>query len=250
MEINLENYKMVFDYHTHTTFSHGKGSIEDNVKAAIAAGLTGLAISDHGPGHLTYGVKRKDFPVMRAEIDRLRGLYPQIELYLSVEANVVNRAPYLDVRPEELPYFDFLIGGYHYGIPHGYCVGNWLDAHGAAPEAAGRKLLVKNTDMTLKALYENDLKILTHPGDKGRFDIGAIAKACEETDTLMEISTWHAHLTVEEIKIAAKTDARFIVSSDAHTPGRVGSFAGGVERALEAGLDIERIVNIRQVERE
>ena len=72
MEINLENYKMVFDYHTHTTFSHGKGSIEDNVKAAIAAGLTGLAISDHGPGHLTYGVKRKDFPVMRAEIDRLR----------------------------------------------------------------------------------------------------------------------------------------------------------------------------------
>lgn len=128
--------------------------------------------------------------------------------------------------------------------------GERLDAHGAAPEAAGRKLLVKNTDMTLKALYENDLKILTHPGDKGRFDIGAIARACEETDTLMEISTWHAHLTVEEIKIAAKTDARFIVSSDAHTPGRVGSFAGGVERALEAGLDIERIVNIRQVERE
>ena len=101
--------------------------------------------------------------------------------------------------------------------------------------------------MTLKALYENDIKILTHPGDKGRFDIDDIAKACADTDTLMEISTWHDHLTVEEIKIAAKYDVKFVISSDAHTPDRVGSFHGGIERALEAGLDIERIVNIREV---
>lgn len=247
MSSSADRYRMVFDYHTHTIFSHGKGSIEDNVKAAITAGLSGLAITDHGPGHLTYGVKRRDFPVMRREIDRLRRVYPQIELYLGVEANVVSKAPYLDVNAEELPYFDFIIGGYHYGIPNGYCVGNWLDAHGFAPGRTGRSLLVKNTDMTLAALYENDLKILTHPGDKGRFDIAAIAKACEETDTLMEISTWHAHLTVEEIKIAAKTDAKFVVSSDAHTPDRVGSFAGGVERALAAGLDVERIVNIEEI---
>ena len=57
MEIKGRQYKMIFDYHTHTTFSHGKGSIEDNVKAAVAAGLSGIAITDHGPGHLTYGVK-------------------------------------------------------------------------------------------------------------------------------------------------------------------------------------------------
>lgn len=242
-----QKYRMVFDYHTHTTFSHGKGSIQDNVKAAVAAGLSALAVTDHGPGHLTYGVKRKDFPVMRAEIDRLKALYPQIKLYLGVESNVISRAPYLDVTKEELQYFDFIIGGYHYGIPGGYCIGNWLDAHKLAPAAIGRRLLSKNTDMTLKALYENDLKILTHPGDKGRFDIAAIAKACEETDTLMEISTWHAHLTVEEIKIAAKTDVKFVVSSDAHTPDRVGSFAGGVQRALQAGLDLERVVNIEAV---
>ena len=38
------------DYHTHTTYSHGKGRVEDNVKAAIAAGLREIAITDHGPG--------------------------------------------------------------------------------------------------------------------------------------------------------------------------------------------------------
>lgn len=247
MEINYDKYRMTFDYHTHTTFSHGKGSIEDNVKAAVAAGLKGLAITDHGPGHLTYGVKRSDFPVMREEIERLKPLYPQLEIYLGVEANVISTGNYLDVTREEFPLFDFVLGGYHYGIPHGYCVGNWLDAHHAAPEFYGKRLLIKNTDMTIRSLYENNLLILTHPGDKGRFDIGAIAKACEETDTLMEISTWHAHLTTEEIKIAAKTDARFIISSDAHTPDRVGSFKGGIKRALEAGLDMERIVNIEEI---
>lgn len=106
--------------------------------------------------------------------------------------------------------------------------------------------MAKNTDMTVKALYENDLKILTHPGDKGPFDIREIAKACAATDTLMEISTWHAHLTVDEIKICAKEDVKFVISSDAHTPERVGSFLGGIQRAAEAGLDLSRIVNIEE----
>lgn len=247
MENNYDKYRMIFDYHTHTTFSHGKGSIEDNVKAAAAAGLASIAITDHGPGHLTYGVKRKNFPVMREEINRLKPMYPDVEIYLGVEANVVSMGNHLDVSDDELKYFDFILGGYHYGIPGGYCVGNWLDAHGMMPESVGRKLLVKNTDMTVRALYENDLKILTHPGDKGRFDIAEIAKACAATDTLMEISTWHAHLTVEEIRTAAKEDVKFVISSDAHTPDRVASFHGGIDRALEAGLDIGRIVNIEEI---
>ncbi|MGF6376926.1 putative hydrolase [Clostridiales Family XIII bacterium PM5-7] len=247
MEIDYNNYKMLFDYHTHTTFSHGKGSIEDNVKAAIAAGLSAIAISDHGPGHLTYGIKREHVPVMRKEIDRLKPLYPEIEIYLSVEANVRAVEPYLDVTKAEFDQYDFVLAGYHYGITHGYCVGNWLDAHGFLPKGYGEKLRIKNTDMTLKALYEHDIKILTHPGDKGRFSIDEIAKACAETDTLMEISTWHSHLTVEEIKIAAKYDTKFIISSDAHTPDRVGSFHGGIDRAIAAGLDIGRIVNVEEI---
>lgn len=241
------NYRMIFDYHTHTTFSHGKGSIEDNVKAAIAAGLSAIAITDHGPGHLTYGVKRSNFPVMREEVDRLKLVYPELSIYLGVEANVVAVGNYLDVTEDELKYFDFILAGYHYGITHGYCIANWLDAHGISTAGARRKLMVKNTDMTVKALYENEIKILTHPGDKGPFDLAEIAKACAATETLMEISTWHDHLTTEEIKLCAKEDVKFVISSDAHTPDRVGSFAGGLERAAAAGLDLSRIVNIEEI---
>ena len=127
LENKVSQYRLTFDYHTHTTFSHGKGSIEDNVKVAISKGLKALAISDHGPGHLTYGVKRSNLPVMRAEIDRLKEVYPEIDLYLSVEANVLNCGNHVDVNAEDLKYLDFLHAGYHYGVLHGYCISNWLD---------------------------------------------------------------------------------------------------------------------------
>ena len=62
---------MYGDYHTHTTYTHGKGSIEDNVKCAIAKGLKEIAISEHSFSHMAYGVKRKTIPIMRAEIEEL-----------------------------------------------------------------------------------------------------------------------------------------------------------------------------------
>lgn len=89
--------------------------------------------------------------------------------------------------------------------------------------------------MTVKALYENKIKILTHPGDKGPFDMDELARACENTGTLMEISTWHKHLTLDEIKRVSKFDVKFVVSSDAHTPDRVGDVADGIKRALGGG---------------
>lgn len=247
VEINGKNYIMTFDYHTHTTFSHGKGSIEDNVKVAAEKGLKGIAISDHGPGHIFYGVKRGDFTIMRAEVDRLNKLYPDIDIYLSVEANVLKTAPYLDLNDREKKMFDFVIAGYHYGVLNGNCMRNGIAKVDVLPRGTSKKLMIANTDMTVKCLYENDIRIFTHPGDKAKFDIAELAKACAANDTWMEISTWHAHLTEEEIKICEKEDVKFVVSSDAHTSERVGSFEHGVRRALSAGLDIERIVNIEEV---
>ena len=60
------------------------------------------------------------------------------------------------------------------------------------------------------------------------------------------INAKHDHLTVDEIKIAAKFDIKFIIGSDAHVPEKVGEFRQPLMRALEAGLDPERIVNIEK----
>lgn len=256
----IDRYRMIYDIHTHTTFSHGKGSIEDNVKIALEKGLSMIGISDHGPGHLAYGVKRKNLPVMRAEIDRLRPLYPTIEIQLGVEANIINPSGKLDITKEEEKLLDYVLAGYHFGtmgerpflaaLTH---IGNFFKTYvfkdqsenGAGGKESRQKRI--NTELVIKAIHENRIKVLTHPGDKGPFDLLAIARACEEANTLMEISTWHDAPTAEELKALAKTDVSFIVSSDAHAPERVGTFAPGLKRAMEAGIDPGRIVNLEEL---
>ena len=238
-------YEMFYDLHTHTTYSHGKGSVEDNVREAFNQNMEFVAISDHGPGHLTYGVNRSEFVNLRNDIERMNVKYPKMNVKMSVEANIIKNGNNLDVRPEEFEEFDFVIAGYHYGLFGCSCVRNWLWNKGI--KWGEDKLREANTQMVIDALRKNDIAILTHPGDKGPFDIRRIAEVCAETDTLMEISTWHGHLTEEEIRIAAEVeDVKFIISSDAHSPARVGDFVSGLERAIDAGLDIRRIVNIRE----
>ena len=171
---------------------------------------------------------------------------PKLNVKMSVEANIVEGGNGLDITPEEFEEFDFVIAGYHYGLFGCHCIRNWLWNKGF--RSGEDKLKKINTDMVIRSLKENDIAILTHPGDKGPFDIRAIAEVCAETDTLMEINTWHGHMTVEEIKIAAQVeDVKFIISSDAHTPDRVGDYKEGIERAAEAGLDLKRIVNIEEI---
>ncbi len=256
MNIDFDKYKMTFDVHTHTTYSrgtftpHGKGTMEENVRSAVNQGLTSIGISDHGPGHMFYGLDRDKIPEMKEEIERLRKEYPQIEIYFSVEANILqNRDNCLDITRDETKEFDFILAGYHFGTPKSNMIGNWIDnkCQYLITHREQRRFKRDNTAMIVSAILNNDIHVLTHPGDKARVDIEAIAEACAKKDTWMEISNWHEHLTVEEIKVAMKKDVNFIISSDAHSPGRVGSFKGGLTRALQAGLPIERIVNIEEV---
>ena len=239
----INKYKMVYDHHTHTTYSHGKGSIMDNVKVAHEKGLKSIAITDHGPGNFLYGMKMNRIPEMREDIRAAREQYPDVKIFLGVEANTIRKVPFLDVKPAEWDKLDIVLAGFHFAV---------LGA-GMIPNRLGVKsqtLLVQNTDMILNALYYseecgNHIDILTHPGDKGPFDIDDIAKACEDTGTFMEINLKHPHLSVDEIRIAAKYDVKFVISSDAHVPENVGVYKPQLLRALDAGLDPERIVNIR-----
>ncbi len=241
---------MTFDLHTHTVYSrglfkpHGRGTVAENADEAVRKGLIAVAISDHGPGHLFYGIREADFAKERAEIEEAGRNRPGLRIYMSVEANILDTESGIDVSEDELEAFDFLIAGYHYGVRKGKCVRNRLAARIRPGETEEKRLARVNTDMYLKALYDNDIRILTHPGDKAPVYMDEVARACADTETLMEINTRHGHLTVDEIRTAMTEDVKFIISSDAHTPERVGDFRAGLVRAISAGLDVSRIVNI------
>ena len=77
--------------------------------------------------------------------------------------------------------------------------------------------------MILDCLYANEeagnhIDILTHPGDKGPFDVRTLSKPAQIRVRLVEINDKHRHLTVDEIRVAAKYDVQFVIGSDAHVP--------------------------------
>lgn len=237
------------DYHTHTVFSHGIGSIEENVKAAQGKGLKVIAITDHGSGHLGFGVKKHRFKEMREEIDRLKPLYPEMEILLGVEANILSVEGDLDIEAEQLPFFDLLICGYHFGstlklfwrdLPlHFFNVTKKL--HSSFYERA--KAI--NTKALISAMKRYPLFFISHPGAKGPIDVEKVAQVAFERNILLEINNAHGHLTLKDILVAKAAHARFIINSDAHSPEAIGSFEKAIERALLAGLEAKDIFNAK-----
>ena len=45
------------DYHTHTPYSHGKNTVDENAAQAAANGLKEIAITDHGFRHVIYNLR-------------------------------------------------------------------------------------------------------------------------------------------------------------------------------------------------
>lgn len=239
------------DYHTHSTYSgDGKGTMEENVKAAIAKGLKVLAISDHGPGHLGYGIKYKKYPQMRAEIDALSEKYPEIKLLLGIEANVMDEEGHLDIDDAFLKYNDILLAGYHFGSSPKEKISDvkihWYNFMSRKSNYYYEKAKELNTKAFIRAIEQYPIRILTHPGAKGPADLVEVAKVAAVRNTALEINNSHGHMNFEEIVQVKDSGCLFSINSDAHKPENIGKFDRAIERAVRAGLKEEQILNARE----
>lgn len=249
-----KKYKLIYDHHTHTLYTHGKGSILDNVRVAHEKGIPEIAITEHGPGNYFCGFKLKDMDNMKRDIEEAKREYPDVNVLFGIELNLVRNYPYIDINPDFLKQFDIVLCGFHYSCKNGGTIANWLwkvthkelryhiieDMY----QADMSMLLVKNTSAMVSAILNNKIDILTHVGDKGPFDICDVCEACEKAGTLLEINLKHKHLNREELLIAKNYNVNFVISSDAHDPKDVGTFEPQLKLALDCGIDINRIVNV------
>ena len=103
------------DLHTHTLYSHGKGTPEENVLAAISCGLKTVAVSEHGPGHMFFGVRGRKLGHLRREMDRLKEKYSdKIEVLFGIESNLVGYG-LTDIPKDLLDMFDVRLLAFHKG---------------------------------------------------------------------------------------------------------------------------------------
>jgi putative hydrolase len=240
--------RIIADYHTHTIYSHGKGTIRENVEAAIKRGLKAIGICDHGPGHYLYGVKRGKIYQMRKEVDRLNREYKEIRILLGVEANIIGFDGTIDVDEEIIEMLDILLLGFHYGVLF-RSVGDYLFMNVANPVSKlipiGRdRIIERNTEAIVKAIERYPIDIITHPGDKVKLNTKRVAEAAYKKGVALEINEKHNELSVENLKIALDTKVDFYINSDAHRPEEVGMVDEAIKRVAEANIPISRIKNL------
>lgn len=238
------------DYHTHTIYSHGKGTIEDNVKAAVNIGLEEIAITDHGPANIGVGIKVYDLKKIKEDIRQCRKNYPGIKILLGIEANVTGLDGTLDIPKSLYKDLDILLVGLHpfvkpASLKDGYnlFIKNQI---GKIYSPWSRKARETNTKALVEAIYKNKIDIITHPGLKVSIDTRELARAAVKRGTALEINSSHGYLSEEYIKIARKEGVKFVINSDAHTPWDVGNVARGIALAEKTGLTHTDIINAKK----
>lgn len=234
------------DYHTHTVYSHGHGSIEDNVVAAINLGLKEIAITDHGFLHKYYGVRRMDLPNMIEDVKSLRIKYPEIKIYLGLESNLIDSTGRVDILDSDNEWLDVLICGYHkctkasstkellsFNLP------NFI----SGLTKFSTKQMVRNTDAYLKALERYPIDIISHPNYGIKTDVKEIAKAAAHYGTYLELNGKKVSMSDEEIESILDVGCDLIIDSDAHSAKKVGNFDVPLSFVDRLSIPKERIAN-------
>ena len=240
--------KLTADYHTHTPYSHGKGTVLENAMRAKELGLLQIGITDHGYSHVAFGIKRKETPSLIREC-REAEEKTGVRVLVGMESNLRGRSGLADLQEEDLVNFDLYLCGIHVVIwyetmPDYFHLGMgnfWRSKLNLKPTD---RLVRETTQAYINAVIRNPIDAITHLNYLCFADPVEVAKCCRDYGTYLEISSKKQHLTDEELAAVADTGVRFVVNSDAHAIGRIGDTKLAEEQIARVGIPLDRIDNI------
>lgn len=240
---------LVADYHTHTVYSHGTGSVLENALEAKKKGLKEIAITDHGFSHMAFNLERKKLPDLRKDIDEATEK-TGVKVYLGVEANLMNYKGDVDITDEDLKVLEVIVMGFHKCIRNGFwsfltfSLGNILADFF---HIYTKRRIAKNTESYIKAVERYPIDIISHLNLTAKVDCKKVAQACARTNTYIELNGKRIHFSKEDVEGMLETDVKFVVSSDAHQPEKVGDETIGMQMAKMYNIPLDRIVNLSEL---
>jgi putative hydrolase len=236
------------DLHSHSDWSDGGSPIEEMAMTAIELGHDYLVLTDHSP-RLTIArglsVERltRQLDVVDAvntHLTALTGLPGEFRLLKGIEVDI-NEDGTLDQTEEMLGRLELRVASVH------------------------SKLRSESGPMTkrmLTAIRNPWMNVLGHctgrlvTGGRGtrppsQFDARAVFEACAEHDVAVEINSRPERRDppMALLELARDIGCLFSIDSDAHAPGQLDFLLYGCERAEEAGIDPDRIVNTWPVDK-
>jgi histidinol phosphatase-like PHP family hydrolase len=222
------------DLQMHTTWSDGEGTIAEMAEAAAARGYQFIAITDHSKGlKIAGGIDEEQLRQQADEIgsvnDDLRSRNVRLVVLRSVELNLNPRGEG-DMDSAALTDLDIVLGCFHSSL----------------------RTKEDQTERYLAALRNPDIHILGHP--RGRIynyrlgltaDWPRVFDLAAELDKAVEIDGYpdRQDLSVDLLRIAAKSGCRISLGTDAHGPSQLRFMEYSAAAALLAKIPQNRILN-------
>ena len=240
--------KLTADFHTHTCYSHGKGSVLDNALAAKDLGLSQVGITDHGFAHPIFGLSTRKIQALKKDC-ALATEKTGVKVLVGIESNVTSLQGDVDLKPKNYDHLDIFLAGIHKMIL--FKAGSW--ALFGIPNVVLSTLKTKNAPQGLvkrstKALVEvikkNPVDVITHVNFCSFVDPVEVAKVASDYGTYIELNAKKVHLTDEELYKVCQTGVRFVIDSDAHSPERVGEISLVENMLKRVDVPLDRIDNI------
>jgi len=215
------------DLHMHTTWSDGRGTLEEMVGAARELGRGYVAICDHAKRLRGDLLERQ-----AAEIQTVNERHGDIEVLAGVEVDI-RRDGSLDLEDETLAARDWVMASIHSGFTEGRaeltrrllaaCENPHVDCVG---HPSGRKL-------NRRAPYDADWD--------------AVFARAAETGTFLEINAQPDRLDLKDAMARAAVGAgvKVVISTDAHRVHELGNLELGVFQARRGWLTKDDVVNTR-----
>jgi len=208
--------------------------------------LKQIAITDHGFNHEFFGIKRKQIPQLQEDILNAKEI-TGVDILLGVEANIISLDGDIDVKEEDYEFLDILAMGYHRLVKtptlKDKFLLNWANGFDKIFKPS-KERINRNTTAFLKTLDKYPLDVITHLNYGFETDTIAIAKMAKQKGVLLELNGKRINFTEEEIDIMVSEGVKFIVSSDAHRPERVGEVNNAMNLIYRKNIPLSQVVNV------
>lgn len=239
------------DYHTHTPYSHGTGTIKENAVAGLNKGLKEIAITDHGLTHIMYGIRKKQLQSFIDEVDFVNSENLGIKILKGIEANIDTLDGKLIMTQSEIDSLDIINAGYHFATRPPdlknltkFFAPNYI---ASVTKHWSKRLIETNTNATIKLLENNPIDILTHPSYAARIDVARVAKVAKQTDTMIELNGKRINFTDADMEALLTEDVMFIINSDAHKAEHVARFDYPYSFSLKYKIPEDKIANLNKL---
>ncbi|MGV0743235.1 PHP domain-containing protein [Mycolicibacterium sp. XJ870] len=223
------------DLHVHSNWSDGSAPIEEMMLAAKDLGHEYCALTDHSPRlRIANGLSPERLREQLEVIEELRDKVAPMRILTGIEVDILEDGS-LDQERDLLERLDVVVASVHSKLA--------MDA-----PAMTRRMIKAVTNPHTDVLGHCTGRLVT--GGRGnrpesKFDAQKVFTACRDSGTAVEINSRPERRDppTRLLNLALEIGCLFSIDTDSHAPGQLEFLGYGAQRALDAGVPVDRIVN-------